>query len=167
MGKNPEPSRDGRLTRIGAVVYGADLEVGTWVARQIPGYLLLPGARALGVIKGNKLVAGVIFERCNGFHVEASIAAVPGSGWADRSTLFHLFHYPFVTLGCEAVTLTIGGTNLPSLNLATKLGFTPIAQVPFAAHDGSPLIVLQMYRDQCGWIENGQGQKRGTGTGGT
>lgn len=151
------------MTRVGALVFGHDAQIAAWVGAQIPGWQATPSARAIGVIKGGELVAGVVFERCNGVHVEASIAALPGKPWADRRTLFGLFHYPFEQLECHVITVTVAGSNLPSLNLATKLGFSPIASVPFAAHDGSPLIVLQMYRDNCGWIGNGQqGQRQRT-----
>jgi site-specific recombinase XerC len=149
--------------RIGNVVYGADRLIAEWVGQRIPGYVQTPGVAALGVIKGNKVVAGVTYERCNGVNIEASIAAEPGSGWADRHTLFHIFAYPFLQLGVEAVTVLVPMDNLSSLNLATKLGFNHVALIPFAAHGGGPLVVLQMYREQCRWLRHGQGQ-HGTGT---
>jgi len=151
-----------RLLKRGAVVYGADAEVQQWVAKRIPDYTLSPGARSLAVIKGNRVVAAVVYERCNGFNVEASIAAIPGSRWADRRTLFDLFAYPFLQLGVEAVTVLVSLANLESLALATKLGFAKVALVPFAATDGAPLVILQMTRDQCRWLDYGQG-KQGTG----
>lgn len=154
MGGNHQPKGRSRLTRLGAVVYGADADVARWVGRSIPGYFPSFGAKALGVIKGGELVAGVIYERCNGVHCEVSISARQGTPWADRRTLFALFHYPFEQLGCRAITVTVPLTNLRSLNLATKLGFARIAIVPYAAHDGSALIVLQMTRDNCIWIGN-------------
>lgn len=160
MGGNREPESSRRLIRYGAVVYGADDDIARWVGKAIPGYFPTPGAKALGVIKNKQLVAGVIYERFNGSHVEATIAAKPGSGWADRRTLFALFHYPFIQLGCLAITVVVPVSNLASLNLATKLGFEPQAMVRFAAHDGSTLIVLQQYRDTCRWIKaHGQGQQ--------
>lgn len=160
--------RDGgdRLIIKGGVLYGADLAVAEWVGQQIEGYVMTPGATALGVIRQGRLVAGVVYERFNGFHVEASIAAAHGASWADRSTLFKLFHYPFHQLGADAITVTVPGSNLPSLNLALKLGFEPQAYVAFAAPDGSPLIVLQQFRNTCRWVNrDGQRQER-TGTGG-
>lgn len=147
----------------GSVLYGADDMVGDWVGRQIEGYISTPGATALGVVKGGRLVAGVVYERFNGFHCEASIAARAGTSWADRATLFALFDYPFGQLGCEAVTVLVPGSNLSSLNLATKLGFEPQAIVNFAAPDGSPLIVLQQFRNTCKWVSYGQGQEQRTG----
>lgn len=152
----------GRLIKVGAVVYGADARVAEWVAAFIPGYEPSHGAKALGVIKRGKLVAGVVYDNCTDFNVTVSISALDGSRWADRTTLNALFSYPFLQLGCQAITVMVAMTNLASLNLATKLGFEPQALIKFAAADGSPLVVLQQYRDQCRWIGDGQG-KQGTG----
>jgi hypothetical protein len=163
MGGNHQPESGHRLTRLGAVVYGKDASVARWVGLSIPGYMPSFGAKALGVIKGGELVAGVVYERCNGFHCEVSISAREGSGWADRRTLFALFHYPFVQLGCLALTVTVPLSNLKSLNLATKLGFARIALIPHAAHDGTPLVVLQMTRDTCIWIGNHGKRQQSTG----
>lgn len=159
MGGNHQREGMAGLICQGHVLYGADEAVIQWVGDQIPGYTPFAGATALGVIKGGRLVAGVVYERCNGFHVEASIAARPGTSWADRSTLFKLFDYPFRQLDCEAITVTVPGSNLESLNLALKLGFEPQAHVLFAAHDGSPLIVLQQFRNTCRWV-NRHGQRQ-------
>jgi hypothetical protein len=163
MGGNHGPDGRNRIIKRGAVIYGADEEIAGWVGKKIPDYTLMPGARSLGVIKDDRIVAGVVFERCNGHHVEASIAALPGSDWADRRTLFQLFAYPFLQLEVQAVTVLVSMANLESLNLATKLGFAPVAFVPFAARDGAPLIILQMTIEQCRWLKHGQGQQ---GTGG-
>lgn len=164
MGRDHQRQGGNSLIFSGAVLYGADAAIAKWVGDQIEGYIAMPGATALGVVKEGRLVAGVVYERCNGFHVEASIAARPGSVWADRSTLFKLFDYPFGQLGVEAITVTVPGSNLASLNLALKLGFEPQAYVAFAAHDGSPLVVLQQYRNTCRWVNrDGQRQERSTG----
>lgn len=153
----------GRLIRGGAVIYGADREVCQWVAKRIPDFEFTPRATALGIVAAGKLVAGIVYDNFNGFHVQASIAARPGSRWASRDTLHRMFAYPFLTLGCEAVTVTVPMTNLESLNLATKLGFKPQCYIKFAAFDGSPLVVLQAYRDTCRWlIDRGSGESPGS-----
>lgn len=153
------------LARVGDVLFGADRQVCAWVAERIPGFHPDPQARALGVVKNRSMVAAVVFERYNGVHVEASIAAESGSGWADRRTLHALFFYPFVTLGCEAITVLVPCTNLSSINLATKLGFTMEAIVTYAAHDGGGLLVLKMLRNDCPWIPlDGKRQQGARGT---
>lgn len=146
--------RDGGrgLIRRGNLLYGADALVGEWVARRIAGYAATPDTRAIGIVHGDALVAGAAFDRYNGIHIEACIAAKPGAPWATRATLRGLFAYPFIQLGCVAVTVLVPSTNAESLNLATKLGFRPEALVKYAAHDGSTLVVLKMLRDQCRWV---------------
>lgn len=160
MGQVREPAGRRDLTIHDGVLYGADAAVAKWVAARIPGYSLNPASTALGVVRGGALAAGVIYERFNGVHLEATIAAESGTGWASRRVLHRLFAYPFIQMGCEAISVCVAATNLPSLNLATKMGFAPEALVTFAAHDGSTLIILKAHRETCRWIRgerNGQG----------
>lgn len=152
MGSDRENGGGSGLILRGRVLFGADETVAAWVARSIPGYTVGPGARALGVVQGGDLIAGAIYERYNGVHMEVAITARTGAPWATRQTLKHLFGYPFVQMQCEAITALVPMTNLESLNLATKLGFEMEALVKFAAPDGSPMVVLKMFRDQCKWI---------------
>lgn len=148
---------------VGNVIYGFDEEVTAWVAARVPGYRPARDAKALGIIKDRALVAGVVYDDWNGVHVQAAIAADSGR-WASRSTLFHLFHYPFVSLGCQAISVLVPSSNIPSLNLASKLGFEGEAILKFAAHDGSALVIMKMFRDKCRWI--GHGEKRWERAGG-
>jgi RimJ/RimL family protein N-acetyltransferase len=149
---------------VGNVLFGFDDEVSQWVAERIPGFVPSISARALGVVSGTELVAGIVYERWNGIHVEASIA-IDDPGWAKKNTLFRIFHYPFNQLGCEAISVLVPTSNLKSLNLASKLGFEPEAIVKFAAHDGSDLLVLKMFKENCRWIGNhGQGKQQARST---
>lgn len=141
---------------VGNVLYGFDDEIKAWVAQRIPGFVATAAATTLGVKHDDYVVAGIVFERYNGVHVEASIA-VDHMGWANKETMRRIFSYPFNQLDCKAVSVTVPSSNIKSLNLATKMGFEPEAYVKFAAHDGSSLVVLKMFRDNCKWIkENGQ-----------
>lgn len=147
---------------VGNVVYGFDAEVIAWVAARIPAFDPSPGARALGVVRGTDLVAGVIYEHWNGVHVQAAIAAAPVP-WATKGTMFRLFHFPFCQLGCEAISVLVPSSNLPSLNLATKMGFAPEAIIRLAAHDGSDLIILKQWKAECRWIggqDHGEEERR-------
>lgn len=136
------------------VLYGADEAVTKWVAQRIDGFVTFPNSHALGIIQGEDIVAGVVFEHFNGFHCEGSMAALPGSHWANRRTLRAIFEYPFVTMGCKAISALVPSTNLVSLNLVTGMGFQPEAFIKYAAHDGSSLVVLKMFRENCRWIKD-------------
>lgn len=165
MGGDSERDGGRTIERVGDVLFGADRQVAGWVAERIPAFRPSPDARALGVIKGNAIAAGVVFENWNGIHIEAAIAAEPRTSWASRTTLRHLFGYPFLTLGCEAISVSVPSSNLQSLNLATKLGFEPEALIRYAAHDGSTLIVLKQFRHTCRWIgDDGQEGRQRTGS---
>jgi RimJ/RimL family protein N-acetyltransferase len=153
MGPDRFDGRRRSVTFVGDVLFGADEAVAGWVAKRIPGFAASPATRALGIIKGGRIVGGVTFDNWNGVHIEAAIAARRGVPWLDRQTLHSIFYYPFVTLGCMAISVSIPSTNIASLTLATKLGFEPEAMIKFAAHDGSTLVILKMYRDRCRWIQ--------------
>lgn len=158
MGPDREHEGGDRVTLVGRVLFGADDLVIRWAGRAIHGFIPSPGAKALGVVHKGELIAGVIYERFNGVHMEVAITAKHGSPWAGRQVLKHLFGYPFVQMGCVAISALVPMSNLTSLNLATKLGFEPEAYVKFAAPDGSPMVVLKMFRENCRWIDqHGQG----------
>ncbi len=167
MGGDRQSAGQPAIARFGTVIYGMDDLVGQWVAKRIPGYQHSPEGRALGIARGAEMVAGVIYERWNGVHCEVAIAAEPSSRWATRRNLFALFYYPFGTLGCEAITVTVPASNIESLNLATKLGFEPEAIIKFAAHDGSALVVLKQYREKCRWLSYGQEGRQSAGAAGS
>ncbi len=158
MGPDREHEGGDRVTLVGRVLFGADDLVIRWAGRAIPGFIPSPGAKALGVVHQGNLVAGVIYERFNGVHMEVAITTRTKSPWASRQVLRHLFGYPFNQMGCVAISALVPMSNLASLNLATKLGFEPEAYVKFAAPDGSPMVVLKMFRENCRWIDqHGQG----------
>jgi hypothetical protein len=152
MGGNRGDDGGGRVVLQRNVLFGADDLVIRWAGRAIPGFMPSPGAKALGVVHRGELVAGVIYERFNGVHMEVAITARKGARWATRHTLQHLFGYPFNQMRCIAISALVPASNLQSLNLALKLGFEAEAYVKFAAPDGSPMVVLKMYRDKCRWI---------------
>lgn len=152
MGGDRGDDGGGRVVLQKNVLFGADDLVIRWAGRAIPGFMPSPGAKALGVVQRGELVAGVIYERFNGIHMEVAITAKKSARWATRHTLMHLFGYPFNQMRCVAITAIVPASNLQSLNLALKLGFEAEAYVKFAAPDGSPMVVLKMYRDKCRWI---------------
>lgn len=162
--RQPQGRRD--VTLVDNVLFGADQAVAKWVADRIPGYNFTDGTRALAIVKDKKMAAGVCYDNWNGVHIEAAIAAEPGIAWANRTALHHMFYYPFVQLGCEAISVSVAMSNLKSLNLATKLGFEREAIIGFAAQDGGPLLILKMFRDHCRWIRP-DGKKQRQRAGGT
>ncbi len=148
------------VQKLGEVVFGMDEVITEWVCRRIPYSAPMPGDRALGVYRDGRIIAGVVYQAQNPANIMASIAAIPQSGWASRRTLHALFFYPYVTLGCPRITTCIAQTNGLSLKLAISMGFQPEAILERAAHDGSNLVVLKMFKENCIWIENHEQRRR-------
>ena len=164
MGGDSEHRGRYPIEKIGNVIFGADRQVAEWVRERVPGYLVRPNSRSLGIALGNRMVGGVVYEGWNGVNVEGTIASEPGQVWLNRDTLHRIFAYPFVDLGCHCMTIVVAMSNVKSLNLVTKMGFQPEAIVAFAAHDGSDALVLKMFSEQCRWIKRDEQGRRYSST---
>ena len=150
---------------VGDVLYFADEQVSRWVGARLPQpWTYSPDMRALGVMRHGRLAAGVIYHSYNGTNVVCEIAAVPGSGWATRQALYHLFAYPFETLGCQRITVLVNRANRASIKLVLTMGFTPEATLRGSAADGDDIIAFAMFRHECQWIggaDDGDGVREG------
>lgn len=133
------------------VLYGADDFVANWVSRRTGEPVPKPRAGALGIIVGGKMAGGVAYTNWNGANVQVHIA-IENKRALTRRVLQHLFWYPFVSLKCQAITVLVARSNITSLNLATKLGFTLEAIVRLAAANGDDVLVLKLWRSDCRWI---------------
>lgn len=164
MGADREHESGTAVVQAGSVLFYAEDRVIPWVSERIPGFRHDPEDKALGIVDdGGNLICGAVYTGFNGVHCSASIAAEPGAPWATKASMFKLFYYPFVTLGCVAMSVQVASSNVASLNLVTKMGFEGEAMIRYAAHDGSTLVVLKMLRENCKWIRrDGQGRRQRT-----
>lgn len=105
-------------------VWGADEAVAAWVAAHIPGCERgFDAARAVGVLSGGRLVAGVVFHDWNPERglIELSAAATDRR-WLTREVVRVVFGYAF-TVARMAVTRT-GESNAPVRRIWRALGAT-------------------------------------------
>ena len=79
--------------------------------------------------------------------------------WLSKKLLFAIFDYPFNKLKVEVIIAPIVKDNVKSLNLCRKLGFEQVADIPYG-HPNGDLIVVTMKRNQCKWIQQGEGNGR-------
>jgi len=142
------------------VIFGADELARAFLIRHIPMFRPEKDSRGLCVLSGQDVVAAVLFERWNGVHVEASLAAEEGRTWATRRTLHSIFFYPFRTLGVEKITICVPQSNDKARKMNRQLGFIEECRVSFAAHDGTDLVIMKMTRNECRWLGHGQGKQR-------
>ena len=117
------------------------------------------GMRAIGWERGGRIVAGVLFEGFNGQNIWMHVAGEPGGHWMSRQFVGACFRYPFVALGARRASVHVAASNLASLRLVLSLGFTEEARLTGAAHDGSDLVLMVMWREQCRFLGERYGKR--------
>lgn len=93
--------------------WGHDQAVAAWVARHIPGCERgFDTCRAMGVLDGERLVAGMVYHNWEPEHgvVEISGAAITAR-WLTRPVLWQMFAYPFQGIGCQMVLMRVSERN--------------------------------------------------------
>lgn len=123
--------------------------IGPWVCERTGGAYLKGRYSAIGWVADQKLVAGALYENCNGANVFAHIA---GDGnWLKRQFLWVIFDYPFNQLKVSRITAPVASTNKKCRRFIEHLGFTHEATLKDAEPDGD-LLIYKMTRDECRWL---------------
>jgi hypothetical protein len=81
--------------------------------------------QAIGVVNAdNELIAGFVYHHLSpeAGVMEISAAALPGQRWLTRTTLHVIYHYPFVTCGCQTVIHTVRASHRHLLRPLAVLG---------------------------------------------
>lgn len=124
--------------------------IGPWVCARAGGTWVQGRGSAIGWVKDDLLVAGVLYEDFNGANVVCHIA---GEGrWANREYLWTIFDYPFNQLKVGRITVPIASINTKAQNFVEHLGFEREA-ILRGAHPAGDLIIYKMTADKCRWLE--------------
>lgn len=78
---------------------------------------------ALGVVRGGRLIGGVVYGGWKDFDCEVSLA-FEDPRWARRRILERLFAYPFDQLGCRRITAITADDDARVLKLMRGIGWT-------------------------------------------
>lgn len=108
--------------------------------------------QAIGLERGGKLVAGVIYEGCSGHNIWGHVAAEPGGAWLNRAFLTACFAYPFLQLGVRRISGYVEASNAQARRFDEHLGFQQEASLRGAATDGGDVLIYVMWREQCRFI---------------
>lgn len=130
-----------------------DTRVIEFVEERIGGKVHGP-CSAVGMEEDGRIIAGAIYERCNGHNVFFHGASDGSKRWASRELLRAAAEHAFVTLGVPRMTTMVAETNKDALRFDLKFGFREEARMKNAAHDGSDLIILVMWREDCRWLRS-------------
>jgi RimJ/RimL family protein N-acetyltransferase len=115
-----------------------------------------PSIATVGSSGGSgKLLGGVIFQDCTGPGGSISIHAAGFlPKWLNRGMLWHMFEFPFNTVGVKKVIGHVPVNNYNSTRLCLHVGFTletTIADV-YPGPNGD-LFIFSMYREACRWLD--------------
>lgn len=125
--------------------------IGPWVASRIKGMGYYPGtSTGIARVKDGRIVAGILFQDCNGTNAFAHIAVDPGG--MNRRFLSIIFDYPFVQLKLKRFSAVIASSNAASLRLVEHLGFE-LEAILHDAHPDGDLCIYKMTAENCRWIK--------------
>lgn len=141
---------------MGSVLYGADMVVSQYVASRISvvsdrGF---GPCRALGVIRGGKLIGGVVFHSYKGHDIEMS-AVMDDPRWARPGVMMRLFSYPFIQLGCARMTTITGASNTAARRADEHMGFVQEGVHPKGWDGVEDAVSYGMLRENCRWLRVG------------
>jgi len=138
------------------ILLNQDETVARFVASRIPGFRLSTGKdyRAIGFLRGGKLVAGCILHDHRGFDVSASVAA-EGKDWPVIEMLRFIARLVFQDWGCKRMTLLVSQKNKRARDFAQKVGFKEEGCLELGFDGKQNGIVYGMTRRNCRWLKEG------------
>ena len=130
-------------------------EIGQWVADKL-GTVYSPEVSAsIGLVKDEKIVAGVIYENWNRRSITAHMVV---NGKLTRSFIFAIFHHAFVTCGVHKVICPVNNTNIKSNSLVKNMGFSAEGRLKDCSPDGD-IILYTMQKSGCRFLGERYGQE--------
>lgn len=140
---------------VGSILFGADAAIAEWVRERIPA---MAGrdfgvCSALGVVRGEHLIGGVVFSNYRHPDIEISAAFTTSAWWQPRVARA-IFAYPFVQLKCARLTLSTGRKNKRARRFAEHAGFR-LEGVQRRGLDGrEDRMLYGMLMDECRFLRD-------------
>ena len=131
-------------------------EVGHWVAGKLNSGFFEARSRAIGLVKDDCIVAGVIFENWNGRSLMAHMVV---EDKLTRGFIHAIFDYAFTACNVLKVICPVSSANLKSCRLVENMGFNEEGRIKDAAPDGD-VILYTMTKPDCRFLGERYGQKQ-------
>lgn len=106
---------------------------------------------AIGWVRRDELIAGVVYNNFSGAGVCAHIGAIPGRHWMTREFLGAIFAYPFDQLRLRRITGLVARKNKPARRFVENLGFRYEGCVRHALQNDDWML-YGMLREECRFI---------------
>ena len=120
-------------------------ELREWVMERIKGYYAGPSSYPVAVLRGEELLAVVIYDNWRGTDITLTVAA-ESPRWITKETAATLLTYPFTTLNVSRITALARKDNKRSRRLIRGMGFKEEGCVRCADYDGADMILYGLTR---------------------
>lgn len=136
------------------LIYGQENRLLPW-AQERTNAVYRRDAYTIGLEKGGKLVAVVVYDAFGENDVNMHIASDGSRAWLNKELLVSAFAYPFIQLGLLRVTGLVPADNADALRFDEHLGFVREGYHPKAGPGGTDLISLGLLKENCRFIPKG------------
>ena len=130
-------------------------EIGYWVADKLGSSFFAEKSVAIGLLKDDKIIAGVIYENWNGRSWVVHMASI---GRLTPAFMGAMCDYPFNTCNAHKAIAPVQVGNLKSVRLVTKMGFVPEATLTDCHPDGD-IVLYTLKKSDCRFLEGRYGKK--------
>jgi RimJ/RimL family protein N-acetyltransferase len=136
------------------VIVGWDVAVAEWVRQRVsPPVETWGPCWAIGITRGDELIAGVVYNLYRHPMIEASIASTDSS-WCSRRNLAAIFAFPFCQLGCTRMGASTDAENLEVRGFLERLGFRREGLLKSAFPGRRDAVLYGMTPEECRWLRN-------------
>jgi RimJ/RimL family protein N-acetyltransferase len=137
-------------------LYGQDEAVADFVRQLVPSCRTRGFGRckAIGVMDNDgALIAGLVYHNYDpdAEVIEISAAALPRQYWMTRETLYRMYAYPFLEVGCQMVVQRIEASDERQQRMMAAFDFMLIRVPRMLGRDKDGVLCLLTYED---WIAN-------------
>lgn len=139
-----------------ALLVGYDRAVAKWVSDQL-GSEDFGACTAIGVVRGDELIAGAVFNGHREANIEISFASSTPR-WCTRGIMAGIFWYPFGQLGVHRLTAVTEDTNHSVKRFLCHLGFHQEGIMRRAYRSGDDAVIYGMLREECRWLSEDRGK---------
>ena len=129
--------------------------IGRWVAGKING-VYHEGDTAIGLVKDDKIIAGVLYENWNGRSI---IAHMGVEGRLTSAYIGAIFDYAYNVCNVDKVILPVGSTNAKSVKLVENMGFAEEGRIADASPEGD-IVIYTLKKADCRFLGDRYGKKR-------
>lgn len=126
----------------------SDELVGHWVAERLGSGYFASRSNAIGLVKDDKLIAGVMYENWNGRSIICHIAV---EGRLTRRYLGAIFDYAYNVCNVEKIIVPVESHNLKSAKLIENMGFTEEGRIKDCQPEGDT-ILYTMTKGNCRFL---------------